>query len=172
AAAAVAQWEAMKASKSAKATPQGASMTGGYLDARMSQGGTVAEGSRQRVQGSSRNPRLEELHPRTGGRFAPKGGTSGGSGKRDSAGQLSAALKQVLPMKYGQQGKVIEQLQLLLEKFGFGTEKDGIYGDKTVAAVKAAQKRFGFEPTGEVDEHLMTALLNASRPNPKKRKRR
>src|SRR6185369_14955742 len=71
AAAAVAQWEAMKASKSAKATPQGASMTGGYLDARMSQGGTVAEGSRQRVQGSSRNPRFEELHLRKGGRFAP-----------------------------------------------------------------------------------------------------
>lgn len=176
AAAALAEWEAMKAQKVdvsaldrihafmfvkdslsrtdtvSRPSPQERGQT--YLNARMAQ-----------APGGSGGKWDERKHPRRGGKFAPKGSASS-SGKSG----VSVALAKHLPMKYGQQGKVIGQLQQLLSLSGFETEKDGIFGKRTQDAVKAAQKKFGLEPTGEVDEQLMGALLNASKPKKKTRK--
>ena len=164
AAKAVAQWEAMKATKADDAAVAPA---GNHIQSRMAEGSALV-GDIQR--GNSNDPRFNDKHPRGfGGKFGNKPGN--GTGKRDSASSLTNALKKRLPMEYGQQGPVIEQVQVLLGKVGFQTEQDGIFGDKTVAAVKAAQKKFGMQPTGKVDEALMTALLEHARPSSSRSKR-
>jgi localization factor PodJL len=56
--------------------------------------------------------------------------------------------------------QAIRNIQLILNKNGYdaGTA-DGIMGDRTKSAVAAFQKANGMEPTGEVNEALVTALL-------------
>ena len=54
-------------------------------------------------------------------------------------------------VKSGSTGAVVKQIQQLLKNQGFYTGAvDGIYGPKTVAAVKAYQKRFGLTVDGIV----------------------
>ena len=56
--------------------------------------------------------------------------------------------------------KAIRNIQAILTKNGFDTGGvDGIMGNNTVAAIKAFQTSVGLEPTGEVDDKLVKALL-------------
>ncbi|MEF2072640.1 peptidoglycan-binding protein [Consotaella aegiceratis] len=56
--------------------------------------------------------------------------------------------------------RAIRNIQAILIKLGFdpGTP-DGIVGNKTTSAIMAFQEQAGLEPTGEVDEALIRALL-------------
>jgi localization factor PodJL len=56
--------------------------------------------------------------------------------------------------------QAVRNIQLILGKNGYdpGTP-DGVMGDKTKSAIAAFQKANGMEPTGEVNEALVTALL-------------
>jgi localization factor PodJL len=56
--------------------------------------------------------------------------------------------------------QAIRNIQLILNKNGYNTgSADGVMGDRTKAAIMAFQKANGMEPTGEVNEALVTALL-------------
>jgi localization factor PodJL len=56
--------------------------------------------------------------------------------------------------------QAVRNIQLILQKNGYDTgAADGVMGDKTKAAIAAFQKANGMEPTGEVNEALVTALL-------------
>jgi localization factor PodJL len=56
--------------------------------------------------------------------------------------------------------QAVRNIQLILNKNGYHAgAADGIMGDKTKAAIAAFQKANGMEPTGEVNEALVTALL-------------
>lgn len=99
----------------------------------------------------------------------PIGSLIGGTGDKDTeadkdariaeAADLEAALKKMVPMKQGAKGVEVRYLQDMLEKGGYGKfVLDGVYGPKTVAAVKKAQKDLGLEETGVVDDKLLSKL--------------
>ena len=56
--------------------------------------------------------------------------------------------------------KAIRNIQAILNKNGFDTGKpDGVMGAKTVTAIKAFQTSIGEQPTGQVSDKLVNALL-------------
>jgi localization factor PodJL len=56
--------------------------------------------------------------------------------------------------------QAVRNIQLILNKNGYDAgAADGIMGDKTKTAIAAFQKANGMQPTGEVNEALVTALL-------------
>lgn len=71
------------------------------------------------------------------------------------------------PLHRGAKGKQVRQLQALLGVLGFDPGGvDGIYGPKTEAAVKAAQKRLGLKQTGRADGALLKTLADAQALSP------
>ena len=59
--------------------------------------------------------------------------------------------------------KAVRNIQAILTKNGFDTGGvDGVMGKNTVTAIKAFQTSIGLEPTGEVDDALVKALLASS----------
>lgn len=197
AAAALAKWEAMKAASHAKKDLKGASATSvqrrrddagaqeslrNRVDAarRSVERRRERESVRKTGHGEGRNWD-EHKHPRKGGKFAPKGSTgdTGDSSVRgsDVDKNVSAKYKDVpdswkkrLPLKYGDQSPAIQSVQEVLDAIpGIPkTEKDGIYGDKTVDAIKAMQKQAGLKPTGVLDEDTFAAIINY-KSSPKKK---
>lgn len=94
----------------------------------------------------------------------------GGTGDEDTeadkdariveAEKIEAALAKMMPMKRGAKGVEVRYLQDMLEKGGYGDFKlDGIYGPKTEAAVKKAQKDLGMKETGQMDDALLKKLI-------------
>ncbi|PZN53086.1 MAG: peptidoglycan-binding protein, partial [Proteobacteria bacterium] len=56
--------------------------------------------------------------------------------------------------------KAVQNIQRILNKNGYDAgSADGIMGERTKNAIKAFQADNGLEPTGEVDEKLVQALL-------------
>jgi localization factor PodJL len=56
--------------------------------------------------------------------------------------------------------QAVRNIQLILAKNGYDAgAADGVMGDRTKSAIAAFQKANGMEPTGEVNEALVTALL-------------
>lgn len=93
----------------------------------------------------------------------------GGTGDKDTtadrdarieeAANLEAKLKDMVPLKKGAKGVEVRYLQDMLEKGGYGKfVLDGVYGPKTEAAVRKAQKDLGLKETGQVDAELLNKL--------------
>ena len=61
-------------------------------------------------------------------------------------------------------GAAVEDVQQRLVLAGFltDTDVDGVYGEKTAAAVSAFCLAHGLPATGEVDEKTLSALVDAS----------
>jgi peptidoglycan hydrolase-like protein with peptidoglycan-binding domain len=76
-----------------------------------------------------------------------------------SANSQSAVV--TLPiLRKGMEGSAVVQLQERLKTLGFFTTSvDGVFGDATQAAVKAAQQNFQLEPDGIVGPATWSALL-------------
>lgn len=162
AAKALAQWEAMKVSKSLF-----------RFDA-IAESGDVLDFKEAPPNGGAAF--VENLHPRAfDGKFRPKSSSSGsgtGGSSRSSTKKpttLSASLQRRLPMRYGQQGTRIQSVQLALAELGFDNEQDGIYGHKTESAVMAFQKKNGIRPTGIIDDKTMIALIDNREASSRKR---
>lgn len=63
------------------------------------------------------------------------------------------------PMKPGDKGEYVRQLQRLLKALGkYSGDIDGSYGPKTTEAVKAFQRSVGLNPDGEADTKTLDAL--------------
>ena len=56
--------------------------------------------------------------------------------------------------------KAVQNIQAILNKNGYDAgNPDGVMGQKTKTAIAAFQSDNGMDPTGEVDETLVRALL-------------
>lgn len=69
---------------------------------------------------------------------------------------------------YGSQGSEVTELQKLLNSNGYNLETDGIYGDKTMAAVKDYQQKNSLDVDGIVGDMTWGALTgtNTTQPPP------
>ena len=65
---------------------------------------------------------------------------------------------------YGSQGSDVTELQKLLNKNGYTLDEDGIFGDKTLAAVKEYQQKNNLDVDGIVGENTWGALTKVSTP--------
>jgi peptidoglycan hydrolase-like protein with peptidoglycan-binding domain len=110
----------------------------------------------------------EALHPRQGGKFAPKGsGTT--AAKKDDGGGLSYNGR--TGAGYGKKGgdNRVSALQAELNRLGFtdgaGNKlaKDGKLGPRTTAAIKKAQRKLGLKPDGVATPRLLQALKAAGK---------
>lgn len=63
-------------------------------------------------------------------------------------------------LKLGSRGDAVKELQQLLNKHGYKLAVDGIFGQKTLAAVKSFQKSKGLVVDGIVGNKTWGALLN------------
>jgi peptidoglycan hydrolase-like protein with peptidoglycan-binding domain len=180
AAAAYAQWEKMKAEKTAherieeiKATrKKKPEDTREYSPDEQLQRGEEELRRQRRSSGSSSgggsSKFREEDHPRAGdGKFTSGEGKEDDEDSReDRRKNRDKYRKQLLeeaPHKPGSKGQHVRLLQDLLEGEGFGTFKlDGVYGPKTVAAVKKAQKKMGLKEDGVASKAFVQRLLNAT----------
>lgn len=73
---------------------------------------------------------------------------------------LRAEIRKNTP-RPGDTGAPVRYLQDMLEQGGFGDfELDGIYGPKTIEAVKKVQKEMGVEPDGTATPELIKKLAN------------
>ena len=66
---------------------------------------------------------------------------------------------------YGSQGSDVTELQKLLNKNGYTLDEDGIFGDKTQAAVKDYQKKNNLDVDGIVGNNTWGALTKVSTPS-------
>lgn len=64
-------------------------------------------------------------------------------------------------LKYGDRGSEVIALQTKLNSKGFSCMVDGIYGESTVAAVKAFQKACGLKTDGKAGNQTQTALYGS-----------
>ena len=65
----------------------------------------------------------------------------------------------------GARGRLVRKIQQRLNKLGFDPQGvDGVYGDKTTAAVVAFQQGNGFQPSGEIDVETWEALTGTAIP--------
>jgi hypothetical protein len=122
-----------------------------------------------RARGNSSEGRSwdEGKHPRDGGKFSSKPGKEGDDSVTDANSdgkvkEVPDSWKKKLPLKYGDQSPGIQRVQEVLDAIpGLPkTEKDGIFGDKTTAAIKALQKLLGIKETGVLDEKTFAGLIN------------
>lgn len=67
------------------------------------------------------------------------------------------------PIKKGEKSDRVRHLELFLAWYGYKIIADGIYGDKTLAAVKKFQKAKGIKPTGTVGKKTIAAMKEATR---------
>ena len=65
---------------------------------------------------------------------------------------------------YGSQGSDVTELQKLLNQNGYTLDEDGIFGDKTLAAVKEYQQKNSLDVDGIVGENTWGALTKVSTP--------
>ncbi len=80
-----------------------------------------------------------------------------------SAVKANASTKDDGTLKKGDKGTAVKQLQQRLKELGYYTSAiDSDYGAKTVAAVKAFQKKNGLSQTGNVDEATLKKLNSTS----------
>lgn len=66
---------------------------------------------------------------------------------------------------YGSQGSDVTELQKLLNKNGYTLDEDGIFGDKTQAAVKDYQQKNNLDVDGIVGNNTWGALTKVSTPS-------
>lgn len=69
----------------------------------------------------------------------------------------------VKPIKKGEKSTRVRHLELFLAWYGYNIIADGIYGDKTLAAVKKFQKAKGIKPTGTVGKKTIAAMKEATK---------
>ncbi len=82
------------------------------------------------------------------------------NGKTASA---AAAEDDGVTLKKGSKGDAVKQLQQRLKQLGYyNSTIDGDYGNNTVSAVKAFQKKNGLSQTGTVDEKTMDKIYSTS----------
>ena len=99
----------------------------------------------------------EESHPRgakgssSGGKFVSAEKGDGQKGKEGKAGQVKEVQAELL------------RLGLLSEDSGKNGGKDGMFGDKTEAAVKKWQRAHGHKETGKVSADLLAELKKAKK---------
>ena len=100
-----------------------------------------------------------------GGQFAAASGSSGSkSGKGDKGGKDTRPTPtNQHPVGQGETGKRVSDLQARLNALGAKLKVDGIFGPKTLAAVKAFQKSHGLKVDGLVGPKT-TAALRAKHP--------
>lgn len=55
-------------------------------------------------------------------------------------------------LKKGSRGDEVKALQDQLNRFGYGLDADGIFGDGTEGAVRHLQKSFGYTVDGQVGD--------------------
>ena len=89
-------------------------------------------------------------HPRV-----PAGGAGGGE---FSAGSSSAAPTNARPVGKGETGKRVSDLQSRLNALGAHLKVDGIFGPKTLAAVREFQRSHGLKVDGLVGPKTTAAL--------------
>jgi len=105
----------------------------------------------------------EALHPREGGKFAPKGGGGAGKGKGSSEG---LSYNGRTGAGYGKKGgdNRVSTLQKALNRLGLTDAKgnklavDGKLGPRTTAAIKKAQRALGLKADGVATPALLASL--------------
>jgi peptidoglycan hydrolase-like protein with peptidoglycan-binding domain len=108
------------------------------------------------------NPNHAPAGSATGGQFAPSGGakSSGGKPGAKSSHDTRPAPSNAHPVGTGEHGKRVSDLQSRLNALGFKPplKVDGIFGPKTLAAVRAFQKSHGLKVDGLVGPKTTAAL--------------
>jgi hypothetical protein len=104
------------------------------------------------------NPNHAPAGSATGGQFAPSGG--GKSSGAKSSHDARPAPTNAHPVGTGEHGKRVSDLQSRLNALGFKPplKVDGIFGPKTLAAVRAFQKSHGLRVDGLVGPKTTAAL--------------
>ena len=63
---------------------------------------------------------------------------------------------------YGSSGSAVKELQEALNRPGYGLAVDGIFGEKTKAAVRSYQKKNGLKLDGIAGEETWGSLMNSA----------
>ena len=105
------------------------------------------------------NPNHAPAGSATGGQFAPAQGSSSAKGGKPGH-DTRATPSNAHPVGEGETGKRVSDLQSRLNALGFKPplKVDGIFGPKTLAAVKAFQRSHGLKVDGLVGPHTTAAL--------------
>jgi peptidoglycan hydrolase-like protein with peptidoglycan-binding domain len=93
----------------------------------------------------------------TGGQFTKNPASASSTTKPKSTSRPSGPRR----LERGARGEDVKALQRALTAIGIPTAADGIFGPKTQASVRDAQRRFGLEPTGIVTAELLRAIGEA-----------
>jgi peptidoglycan hydrolase-like protein with peptidoglycan-binding domain len=107
----------------------------------------------------------EALHPRQGGKFASKGGTT--AGKKDSSEGLRFNGRTGAGYGSHKGDHRVHALQSELNRLhmtdasGKPLKLDGKLGPRTTAAIKKAQKALGLKPTGVATPALLARLKSS-----------
>ena len=120
------------------------------------------------------NPNHAPAGSATGGQFAPASGSSTAKGgkpgtKTSKPGHDTRATpSNAHPVGEGETGKRVSDLQSRLNALGFKPplKVDGIFGPKTLAAVRAFQRSHGLKVDGLVGPKTTAALRTGSKPKP------
>lgn len=116
------------------------------------------------------NPNHSPAGSATGGQFAPAGGGKSSSSKTGTKAShdTRATPSDAHPVGRGETGKRVSDLQSRLNALGFKPplKVDGIFGPKTLAAVRAFQKSHGLKVDGLVGPKTTAALRGGSKPKP------
>ncbi|HEX2102966.1 MAG TPA: peptidoglycan-binding protein [Solirubrobacteraceae bacterium] len=99
---------------------------------------------------------------------AAQGGSAGVTGgvSRSTATKSRASLGRRIPVKRGMRGHDIRVLQDLLGNAGFDVNVDGVFGSRTLDAVKAFEQRSGRSVDGMMDGGDIEALRTAAAAGP------
>ena len=71
-------------------------------------------------------------------------------------------------LKYGMDGKIVEDAQKALQKAGSTIKVNGKFTIGMTSAVKAFQKKNKLKVTGQIDAKTMAKLMEHMKPAPKK----
>ena len=114
------------------------------------------------------NPNHAPAGSATGGQFAPSGSSGGKPGTKSSkpGHDTRATPSNQHPVGEGETGKRVSDLQSRLNALGFKPplKVDGIFGPKTLAAVRAFQRSHGLKVDGLVGPKTTAALRAGSKP--------
>jgi peptidoglycan hydrolase-like protein with peptidoglycan-binding domain len=103
------------------------------------------------VRDNAQGYEASEYQKSSGNGGSGGGGNSGGSSGSGAAGLVSSLSGYI---RYGDKGSNVKKLQQALNELGYGNSGtsglDGIFGDKTLAAVKKFQKDMGISADGIV----------------------